>query len=95
MMMLKLKIIGKREISFIKHNISNISVTKRIMTFIPLVDITILNENTFFSVKRKLMGVISMKVGKTSVTKAFKENIIRKGAKEFMIWRRDMEDRCE
>lgn len=96
MMMLKLKIRGKKEISFIKHNMgSNINVTKRIRTFIPLVDIIIPNENTFFSVKRKLMGVISIKVGKTSATKGFKENIIRKGAKESMIWKRDMEDRCE
>ena len=40
------------------------------------------------------MGVISIEIRKTSATKSFEDSIIKKGAKEFLIWRRHVEDRC-
>ena len=74
-------------VHFIKHNMAgNINTTKRIKTFVPLMNINIPNEYTL-SVKSKLKGVISMNVRKTSAIKSFEDSIIKTGAKEFFIWR--------
>ena len=60
--------------------------------FIPFVNIIIPNEYTLLSVKSKLMGVISTKVGKTNATKSFEESINRKSDKKFSIWRTGVGD---